>query len=123
MTAAAAVGGVGKNLYEVLQFFRKKLDAVDLPVQQIILFLKVAEQEGVTLTELQNLTSMPQGTVSRNIRKLYRYVKGSGPDRKVEGYELVVMEPDLDNPRRKAVFLSPKGKKLLSEMEIVAAGE
>jgi DNA-binding MarR family transcriptional regulator len=85
-----------------------------MALPQISIFLLVAEKPGITMTDISVELDMPQGTVSRNIKELTKYL-----DRYKNscGYDLLKVEPDMEERRRFACFLSNKGKRIVSELE------
>ena len=94
---------------------------LEIPVQQLELVLRVAEEEGVTMPELQKLTGMSQGSVSRNVRELSSYLREEDDKKSLVGYGLLEKRPDLHNPRRFAVYLTDKGKQVVSAFEQAVA--
>ena len=93
----------------------------ELPLQQIKLFLTVAKHEGATMPELQKILDTPQGTLSRNVKALSVYLKPAdstvpGSLRTKGGYELLESRPDSENRKALAVYLTPKGKKILKQI-------
>lgn len=91
----------------------------ELPIQQIILFLTVAEGEGVTMTELHKLTRMNQSSLSKNIKALGTYLmpRKDNPEKKeLAGLGLVKTEIDIANPRTRMVKLTPKGEELIQSV-------
>ena len=110
------------NFAKVVRFLRNELSK-ELPTQQLDLFLTIAEQEGVTTNELMAQLDMPQGTVSRNIKALGRYVvDGDGGDKVVAGYDLIRIEPDIYNRKTNAYYLTKKGQELVAIIERLLAG-
>ena len=97
----------------------------ELPLRQILLFLKVANLEeksptGVNTIDLLNLTGMPQGSLSRNISELCVYLKDDPkrPGHKIKaGHDLLEKRPDMYNQKSLSITLSKKGKEILKEIE------
>lgn len=88
----------------------------ELPIQQILLFLEVAEKPNITYTELAEVTALSQSSISKNIRKLSRFMapkKDNPKELEEDGLDLVVAQRDIRNPRTLSVALTPKGKKIL----------
>jgi DNA-binding MarR family transcriptional regulator len=106
------------QLTRAMEILRKKVYA-ELPIQQIVLLLQVAENEGITMPELAAKCDMPQGTTSRNLRMLSSFVdKGStrGKAAELKGHGLLKTEPSLYNRRSLAVFLTKKGKSVVAQL-------
>lgn len=95
------------RLTKLITFVRDKISK-DFAIPQLHLFLLICEKEGITQPELAKRASMPQATVSRNVRALAKaYNKET---EQIEGYDLVDVKPDLYERRRLACFLTEKGK-------------
>lgn len=92
---------------KLITFVRKKIHK-DFAIPQLHLFLLICENEGITQPELAKHASMPQATLSRNVRALGKsYNKET---KQIEGYGLVDVRPDLYERRRLACFLTEEGK-------------
>lgn len=99
----------------------------EIPIQQQLLFLQIAANEGITMPEVAKLvkdpekgTPMPQGTISRNVKALSVYLKNDpkSPDKRVRaGYALIDARPDMSNRKSLALYLTPKGKQLVKQIE------
>lgn len=107
---------------EGLSFIRSNIHS-DMALQQLHLYLVVAKKEGVTMPELEKLLDMPQGTVSRNIKKLSKYVERYKGKDMLQGYDLVYTSPDIYDRRINAVYLTEKGRKVLADLEKVLIKE
>ena len=85
--------------------------------------LAIAEEDGITQPKIADKLGWPQGTVSRNVKKLSVYLVESetGAKRKA-GYELVEQRPDTFDRKANAVYLTPKGKKVLKEISDIIEG-
>jgi DNA-binding MarR family transcriptional regulator len=98
----------------------------ELPLQQLRLFLRVAEHEpeGITQSELVDKLNSTQASVSRNCRKLSQYPVQL-PNGKFEraGYDLVECERDFYNPKQVLCKLSAKGRVLYAGMDRIVAGK
>lgn len=116
--------GTIKNLFDVIQRIRGRINP-DFAIAQLALFLYVAQREGLTMPELSEHLDMPQGTLSRNIKQLSRYsVRLEGGDKEVRGYGLLRTEPDLEERRRLAVYLTKDGRKFIADLErLIMEGE
>lgn len=76
------------------------------------------------MPDISERIGMPQGTLSRNIKQLSRYtVRGEKGGREVRGYNLLRTEPDLDERRRLAVYLTKDGKALIEDLEQILEEE
>jgi len=88
----------------------------DIPVQQLEMFLLIAEQEGqIAQVDLASICDMPQGTVSRNVARLSNRttVDTDGQVRPI-GHGLIDSRPD-GTGRRESLWLTPKGRKLYND--------
>ena len=103
----------------VVEFIRKEVNP-EFPIQQLSVLLLVAEEEGITQTEISQILSMPQATVSRNVAKLGNKVVQRDGKSKMIGYGLVENRQDVvHDPRRLAVYLTDKGKKFIKDLSIL----
>lgn len=110
---------------KLVDMLQQKIYA-EFPIQQLKLLAKVAEhaKTGVTMPELMALTKMPQGSLSRNIKKLSTYLEPDedNPNIKKEGgYGLVRTVPDMVNRRSFRVFITKKGEKLVEKLAEVVS--
>ena len=95
----------------------------ELPLQHVMLLLAIAEQDGITQPKIAEKLGWPQGTVSRNVKKLSVYLVESDNGNKTKaGYELVAQRPDVDDRKANAVYLTAKGKKVLKEISDIIEG-
>jgi DNA-binding MarR family transcriptional regulator len=86
----------------------------EIPAQQLSIFYLVAENEGITHGEIAKELRMPQATVSRNVAKLSsKMVEGRDRELVDVGYGLVENRDDIVDPRRNAVYTTPKGQEVL----------
>lgn len=109
-----------------LQKFKKSQQVLEkifseLPLQQVMLLLAIAEEpQGITQPTLAKKLDWPQGTVSRNVKKLSVYLEQNpGQPAKKKGYDLVEQRPDLSDRKTNIVYLTPKGKRILKEISDV----
>lgn len=103
------------RLLNVLKFLRGRLNR-DLPIQQAVLLLTVAENPGITMPELMVALDMPQGTVSRNVKALSHSVSLQNGIAVPRGYGLVRTMPSVDNRHVLAVYLTGRGEALVEEL-------
>lgn len=94
-------------LFRSVEYIRREIHP-DMAMNQLRIFLYVADNEGITMPDLSERLGMPQGSLSRNIKKLSRFNEKG----KMQGYDLVYREPDLDERRRFAVYLTKRGKEV-----------
>ena len=109
-------------LLDILQLLRTRLNR-DLPIQQAVLLLTVAERPGVTMPELMAILDMPQGTVSRNVKALSHSVSLQNGALVPRGYGLLRTMPSVDNRQVLAVFLTGRGEALVEEIARHLGGE
>lgn len=100
------------RLFDVLQFLRSRVNR-DLPIQQAILLLAVAEKPGITMPELMQALDMPQGTVSRNVKALSHSVAWQNGVGVPRGYGLLRTMPSVENRQVLAVYLTGRGEALI----------
>lgn len=100
-----------KRLVRVLAFIRQRISP-DMPCQQLALFLSVALEDGITMADLGKRLEMSQGSVSKNVRMLSRYLESG----QLRGYDLVKAEQDLAERRRFVVNLTPKGREVAKQI-------
>lgn len=104
------------KIFDVIEYIRKNV-YTDLALPQLTIYLLVCLKEGVTQTEISNELNMPQGSVSRNLKILSKYFEETEDGKKeIRGYDLVRLEPDLEERRRLAVFLTKRGKAVKDEI-------
>ncbi|MGE4313272.1 MAG: winged helix-turn-helix transcriptional regulator [Pseudobdellovibrionaceae bacterium] len=90
----------------------RRIDA-EFPMQYAICLLEIARNEGLSLTELAERTNMALSTVSRVVGALSDYRSNGQP------FELITMQISAEERRRKELYLSDRGKKLISALEKV----
>lgn len=100
-----------ERLIALLAEFRR-IDP-EFPMQYAICLLEIANDEGLSLTELADRTNMALSTVSRVVGALSDYRSNGQP------YELISMRISPEERRRKELHLSDKGKKLITSLEKV----
>ena len=88
----------------------QKIDA-EFPLQYMICFAEIAQDEGINITALANKTGMPLSTVSRIITAL------SSTTRKKNTYNLVRIVILPQERRKKLLYLTPRGKKLVFNLQ------
>lgn len=86
----------------------------DLVGTQMMIFLAVCNNEGITTLELSDYLDMPQGSLSRNLKKLGIYKNSKGEK---AGFDLVQARPDYENRRTLAVYLTDRGRRLKAELK------
>lgn len=72
------------------------------------MFLYVAVQEEVSLSDIAEFTGKPQSTTSRVVGKVLGVKFG-----------LVATKEDPNDWRRKVAYLTPKGKQLARKLEVI----
>jgi DNA-binding MarR family transcriptional regulator len=108
MIAAAPSDRRLKALRTTLQLVH---DQLSLP--QLLLLLAVAERPGLSVNELADITALSQPVASRTLGALMgRYETQPGQ----EPVALVEQGINSEDPRRRALFLSAAGAKLVAEL-------
>lgn len=86
----------------------------DLVGTQLMTYLAVCTHEGINMQDLADYLDAPQGSLSRNVKKLGIYKDKNGER---AGYGLFDVRPDYENRRTLAIYLSDKGRELRAEIE------
>ena len=92
------------NLMDVLDLFRD-LDS-EMPVQTIMTFLLICQQEDISLREISRQLDMSQSAASRNIGVFTDWTW-----LKREGHRLIKFTPDPMDMRRKRISITAQGVK------------
>lgn len=108
-------------LFDVLQLLRSRINR-ELPIQQAVLLISVAQRPGITMPELMQALDMPQGTVSRNVKALSHSVTLQNGIAVPRGYGLLRTMPSVDNRQVLAVYLTGRGEALIDEIARQLAG-
>lgn len=82
----------------------------EFPIQWAITFLEIAQNEGASLKDISDETGISMSVMSRTIGALSNYRRMGKP------YGIITVKAAKDDGRRKELFLSKKGKKLLSDL-------
>jgi len=99
------MGNPYTNKLNILEEFRK-IDP-EMPIQMAVIFLNVAADEGLNMTDLYKRSGVSQASVSRNVAALSKWHRLNKA-----GHDLVTTKEDPAERRRKVVFLTPKGQLL-----------
>lgn len=97
------------KLQNVLAEFAR-IDA-EFPLQWANVFLTIAENEGAALKDIAEETGISMSVMSRTIGALSNYRRMGKP------YGIILVKSAKDDKRRKELFLSAKGKKLLEKIK------
>jgi DNA-binding MarR family transcriptional regulator len=84
----------------------------EFPIQWAIVFMTIAENEGAALKDIAEQTGISMSVMSRTIGAL------SNTRRMGKPYGLVLVKLAKDDKRRKELYLSAKGKRLLEKVRI-----
>lgn len=82
----------------------------DFPIQWAITFLEIAQNEGASLKDIAEETGISMSVMSRTIGALSNYRRMGKP------YGIITVKAAKDDGRRKELFLSAKGKKLIAKL-------
>lgn len=95
-----------------LQGILSELTSVDpeFPIQWALVFTEIANDEGIALKDVSERTGISMSVMSRTIGAL------SNARRMGKPYGLIVVKSAKDDKRRKELFLSAKGKKLIDRL-------
>ena len=108
------------KLYQYTEAIRSEINA-EIPPQQILIFYLIALNEGIGQVEIANMLAMPEGTVSRNVSKLCARMRRT-PEGGVAmvGYGLLeTRQDDVDDSRKKCVYLTDKGVRVLTRLTTI----
>lgn len=86
----------------------------DMPLQTAVMYLLVAQNEGLTMADISKQMELAQSTCSRNIAALSKWHRLNRP-----GLDLVVAKEDPVERRRKVVYLTPKGRKFAERLKAI----
>lgn len=86
----------------------------EFPLQWAIVFLEIAQNEGSSLKDIAEETGISMSVMSRTIGALSNYRRMGKP------YGIVTVKMARDDRRRKELFLSKKGKRLLDNIKSAA---
>lgn len=95
----------------------RKLDDV-MPIQMALCFITVAQHSGLTMKDLSDMTGLSQSSCSRNIAALSKWHRYQKP-----GHDVVRSEEDPTERRRKIVFLTAKGERIIKSLKEKLADE
>jgi len=93
----------------------RTIDA-EFPLSYFMILLEVALQEGCSLVDLKNETGMPMPTLSRIVGAL-----SDKRQKNAMSYDLLRQELHKSDPRRKALYLTAKGKHLVQKISGIIA--
>ncbi len=93
------------NKLNVLSEFRK-IDP-EMPMQMAVVFLVVADEEGINMADLSKKAAIAQSSASRNVAALSKWHRLNKA-----GHDLLHTKEDPTERRRKLVYLTPKGKQV-----------
>lgn len=101
-TEWCACGNVRKAARAVTHYYDNQLKATGLRSTQFSLLLSVSQHEDTMMTELAAMLAMDSTTMTRNIEGLMRL-------------GLVEIHRENENPRKKLLAITGKGREKLSE--------
>lgn len=105
------------DLAHLIKTIAEELDPV-MPLQRALIFLLVAEtgDRGADMERLARETGLASSSVSRHIMALGKLDRFRKP-----GLDVVETRVDASDWRRKPVYLTPKGRKVIERLTDVAA--
>lgn len=111
------------RLERAVQYLRREVSE-EFPAQQLLLFITVGKQEGITQHRLAEVLDMPSGSVSRNVRMMSQFADRSKEGNLIlRGFQLLDTRPDIEQRQRMAVFLTPKGKDVFKQLDMIITGK
>lgn len=112
-----------KKMLEVVKFIRETV-CRELPIQQLHILLVVANQEGITSTELCKELDMQSGSLSRNMKMLSRFSeRNADGGMVVSGHDLIDPRVDLYNRKMLAYYLTSKGRQFVNNISTLLGSE
>lgn len=96
------------NLIKAVDILRG--DSADFPAQQLLTYLAVARQPGITMAALSEAVGMSQASTSRNVSALSKWHRLGHP-----GFDLVEAVEDPRERRRKIMYLTAKGRQRMAK--------
>ena len=99
-----------------LESFLSQVMVIDdaMPIQQLAVFLAIARREGLSIAELAKALGLGRSSASRNVAAL-----GDLHWQKKPGLYLVEDRIDPMELRKKQIYLTPKGRRLLEQIEAI----
>ncbi len=96
-----------------LQNILQELVKIDpeFPLQWVCVFLEISMDEGCSLKDVAEKTGISMSVMSRTIGALSNYRRMGKP------YGLVLVKMAKDDRRRKELYLSARGKKLVESLK------
>lgn len=107
--AAKADGAAGINLAvvdRILAIVRTEIGA-DIRLQTLATLVAIAQEPGLTLTDIQTRTGLTKTTATRTVQLLASWQREG-----VKGHGLVIAKEDSSERRRKRIYLTNRGKQL-----------
>lgn len=104
-----------KAYSKVIRLFEefRKFDS-GMPIQTAITFCMVANNEGISMKELQEKMGYSQSSCHRNVTALCKYDRFNKP-----AHDLLYKADDPMEHRRKLVFMTPKGKRVAETLKSI----
>jgi DNA-binding MarR family transcriptional regulator len=101
-----------KDIFTILRMIKRLREVEsEMPAQMVHCFLGVALQPGITMQQLGDETGLSQSATSRNIQTLGKWHRIGKA-----GYDLATAIEDPEDSRRKIMFLTPKGNRLIRDL-------
>lgn len=88
----------------------------DVPVTTIAALVYISDHQGCSVQDLETALDVQSSTSSRIVARLSD-VGRNGPSGKVPGLGLISIEQDHTDRRRRNLFLTAKGTRMVQEME------
>lgn len=90
----------------------------DLSLSQLLALIAIAVEPGLSVNELADRLNIPQQTASRHVAGLlgrYQLASAEAADARSKMDPLIKQEINSEDPRRRALFLSDDGQRLLEK--------
>lgn len=108
-------GAVFLKMRTALGILREATDD-EVSVLTTLIILTIADKPGIVGGDLVDLFNAPKATVSRNVMYLLKRRTGAKGG---AGYNLVDMAEDEADRRRKPLYLTPEGQRLVGRLKEV----
>lgn len=106
------------QLMEVRDGLQGVQDILSLP--QLVTLLTIAAEPGLSINELAEKVSVPQQTASRYVAVLLGRYQNLTADKPI--MPLIDHAPNLEDPRRRALYLNEEGTKIVTTFLLAREG-
>lgn len=104
-----------QKLNDVAKFMKNEVYS-ELTMTHFQLFMEVATNEGITMSEIKERLGMLGGTLSRNMRTLGQYYGKVKGKQALRGLNLLRYEPDMHDRRALSCHLTDRGREVYQQI-------